>query len=86
MTQQEPVAWMYYDERKNLKLCQTIPPYDNSFPVYTAPKELSDDEISDSTKQFFNIHSEAKLSEQFRIKLYELEDFAKAILKKASEK
>ena len=52
---------------------------------YTAPRDLSDEEISDSTKQFFNIHSEAKLSEQFRIKLYELEDFARAILKKASE-
>ena len=49
-------------------------------------KTLTDEEIVDSVRQYFNIHPEAKLSEQFRIKLYELEDFARAILKKASEK
>jgi hypothetical protein len=55
-------------------------------PYYTATRELSDEEIDLFTKQFFNIWIGAELSEQFRIKLYELEDFARAILKKASEK
>ena len=47
----------------------------------TAPqtKPLSDEEIDDYTKAYFNIHPEAKLSEQFKIKLYELQDFARAI-------
>ena len=68
----KPVAWMYYDERKNLQLCQTIPPYDNSFPVYTEPRELSDEEIDEclyATDWSYDPHS-----------------FARAILKKASEK
>jgi hypothetical protein len=50
------------------------------------PRELTDEEIDYITKKYFNIHPEAKLSEQFKIKLYELEDFARALLKKASEK
>jgi hypothetical protein len=45
-------------------------------------RELSDEQIAYITKKYFNIHPEAKLSEQFKIKLYELEDFARAILKK----
>jgi hypothetical protein len=49
-------------------------------------KTPTDEEIDYITKKYFNIHPEAKLSEQFKIKLYELEDFARAILKKASEK
>jgi hypothetical protein len=49
-------------------------------------RELSDEKIDYITKKYFNIHPEAKLSEQFKIKLYELEDFARAILKKANEK
>lgn len=42
-------------------------------------KPLSDEEIDNYTKAYFNIHPEAKLSEQFKIKLYELQEFAKAI-------
>lgn len=38
-----------------------------------------DEEIDLATKQFFNIWIRAELSEQFRIKLYELEQFARAI-------
>ena len=54
---------------------------------YTHPvKELTDEEIDYYTKTYFNIHPDAQLSEQFRIKLYELQDFAKAILRKAQEK
>jgi hypothetical protein len=49
-------------------------------------RELTDEEIDYITKKYFNIHPDAKLSEQFKIKLYELKDFAKAILKKASDK
>ena len=68
----KPVAWLYYDDWKNLRLCQTMPPDDNSFPVYTAPRELSDEEI-------INIWGEVTFSDS-------LLEFAKAILKKASEK
>jgi hypothetical protein len=54
-------------------------------PLYML-RELSDEEIDYTTKKYFDIHPEAKLSEQFKIKLYELEDFARAILKKARGK
>lgn len=54
--------------------------------AYTHPiKELTDEERLDFTKAYFNIHPDALLSEQFRIKLYELEEFAKAILRKAQK-
>ena len=51
---------------------------------YDKVRELTDEEIDYITKKYFNIHPDAKLSEQFKIKLYELEDFARAILKKAN--
>ena len=55
---------------------------------YTEPqyRELSDEEIADATKAWFNIHPDAEWRERFEIKLYDLEHFARAILKKASEK
>jgi len=71
----KPVAWMYYDERKTLRLCQTMPPDDNSFPVYTAPRELSDEKINEVVESCR--HS---LGSSFWTR-----EFAKAILKKASE-
>ena len=49
-------------------------------------KELSDEDRLSFTKAYFNIHPEAHLSEEFKIKLYELNDFACAILKKARMK
>jgi hypothetical protein len=74
-----PVAWMYYDERKNLKLCQTMPPDDNSFPVYTAPRELSDEEIIEVFETPFQPNTTGGIND-------EVIAFARAILKKASEK
>ena len=49
-------------------------------------RELTDEEIADATKAWFNIHPDAEWRERFEIKLYDLENFAKAILRKASEK
>ncbi len=36
---QEPVAWLYRDEWKTLKLSQITPPPTGSFPGYTAPPQ-----------------------------------------------
>ena len=88
----KPVAWMetYKGEPNNLDWNKENLNYGDSvydvIPLYTAPRELSDEEIDLFTKQFFNIWIGAELSEQFRIKLYELEEFARAILRKAQEK
>jgi hypothetical protein len=46
---------------------------------FEKPKRLSDEEIDYYTKAYFNIHPDAHLSEQFKIKLYELQEFARAI-------
>lgn len=48
-------------------------------------RELSDEDRLAFTKAYFNIHPEAHLSEQFKIKLYELNEFARAILRKAQK-
>ena len=84
-----PVAWMYYDERKNLKLCQTMPPDDNSFPVYTAPRELSDEEIMDAciVGGIYDCINDPYMQKDGKYSLdADLIKFARAILKKASEK
>ena len=49
-------------------------------------KELTEEQVIDITKAFFNIHPETQLSEKFSIPLYELTHFARAILRKAQEK
>ena len=49
-------------------------------------EQLTEEQVIDITKAFFNIHSETQLSEKFSIPLYELTHFARAILRKASEK
>ena len=56
--------------------------------LYTHPvkEQLTEEQVIDITKAFFNIHPETQLSEKFSIPLYELTHFARAILRKASEK
>ena len=78
----KPVAWMYEVNDTFILFSANKPPEDaydegSLVPLYTAPRELSDEEIM-------------KLAEYHGINdwLYEtsVTDFAKAILKKASEK
>jgi hypothetical protein len=75
MRNNEPVAWVAYDEFGDFML-ETTPEGDYPWqPLYTHPaKTLTDEEIQEviDDPQFETI--------------FELEDFAKAILRKASEK
>ena len=77
----KPVAWMetYCGEPNNLvwskEEAETIHPY-NAIPLYNAPKELSDEEIIEIGNAVVNLID----SNEGWI------EFAKAILKKASEK
>ena len=80
---QEPVAWIYRHKKNKI---QDLTTYQRTFdsevieeiPLYTAPKDLSDAEIMEVYKE---------VSEPFGEKrLYEIHDFARALLKKASEK
>jgi len=67
---QEPVAWMNKNEVKGLAKFLEYKPTDDSYiPLYTAPKQLSDEEIWEI------IGTEL---DYFK--------FARALLKKASEK
>jgi hypothetical protein len=76
----KPVAWLYYDDWNQLKLAQTMPPDANMFPVYTAPRELSDEEILQIA-----FERKARIPNNIGNDML-LISFAKAILKKASEK
>jgi len=70
---QEPVAWMNKSKIKGLAEFLEYKPTDDSYiPLYTAPRELSNAEI-------FEIYSQYKDGVPWL-------KFARAILKKASEK
>lgn len=51
----KPVAWMSPDGKVSETEGKLF-----YIPLYTAPKPLSDEEIEDYTKAYFNIHPEAK--------------------------
>ena len=70
---QKPVAWM--SPRGFVYEYHQTRPIDADIPLYTAPKELSDEEILALWAQKNNLNS-AK----------DIIDFAKAILEKASKK
>jgi hypothetical protein len=80
MVKQEPVAWGWYD----LEIKQFFPFWDEDLmetkegciPLYTEPKELSDEEIIEIGNAVVNLID----SNEGWI------EFARAILKKASEK
>lgn len=48
--------------------------------------QLTDDEISYFTKGYFNIHPNADSIEMFEIQLFQLENFARFLLRNAQEK
>ena len=82
----KPVAWMYEVNDTFILFSANKPPEDaydegSLVPLYTAPRELSDEEIVEiykSVKQDKDLTWEEWCKEQI--------DFARAILKKASEK
>ena len=87
----KPIAWLYYDDWNQLRLCQTIPPDDNSVAVYTAPRELSDEEIDSliaeyKIGEFSGFYVDKAMTESMERRYKNVLDFARAILKKASEK
>ena len=84
----KPVAWIDYLEDSNL--------YDlnvsgRGVPLYTAPRELSDDEIDSLIAEYkigeFNgFYVDKAMTESMQRRYKNVLDFAKAIIKKASEK
>jgi hypothetical protein len=78
----KPVAWMLVDKNWNDACRYFSFPMENAIPLYTAPKELSDEEMLEVYKKVFNKKNEFK--ENLKRRSYF--DFARAILKKASEK
>ena len=54
--------------------------------AHPVKEQLTEEQVIDITKAFFNIHCETNLTEKFNIPLYELTHFARAILRKAQEK
>ncbi len=80
----KPVAWGWYD----LEIKQFFPFWDEDLmetkegciPLYTAPRELSDDEIMEVLERIEYNPAEVSLSYDYEMRI------ARAILKKASEK
>lgn len=79
MVKQEPVAWMYERLDGSAKVACGKMEYDSNvvkeIPLYTAPRDLSDEEINKLWTDSYDFNG--------RFCVYE---FARAILKKASEK
>ena len=75
---QEPVAWLHEPSGMIFQKLVSVVNENDIVPLYTAPKDLSDAEIMEVYKE---------VSEPFGEKrLYEIHDFARALLKKATEK
>ena len=72
----KPVAWRSFDPKWKRWYLYQVKPADNAEPLYTAPRELSDEEI-------MNLALEVGWKPNA---LALLVLFARAILKKASEK
>jgi hypothetical protein len=78
----EPIAWGFFDDDGVIYDCVTNQDYcgENGKPLYTHPtKTLTDEEIMELWYPF-DRHSEAWVEDSVLV------DFARAILKKASEK
>lgn len=86
---QEPVAWISKYSLKDIantwELTSLSPIKDDYFdtPLYTAPKQLSADDIHHIAKQFLETY---ETEEQIIVAIEDWYGFARAILKKASEK
>ncbi len=90
----EPVAWLWIHNGTTMNALLRNPAYDErskehwakkgwtSKPLYTTPqiKELSDEEILQQAEWMFGTHFFEMIDDQYWI------EFAKAILKKASER
>ena len=81
---QKPVAWVkelsfVTDNDKPFKYADGIEKLEVETPLYTAPKELSDDEILNIAELFWECDAFNEVS-------FDDIGFARAILKKASEK
>ena len=78
---QEPVAWMQtFEDGEDKRMSLDFERIGiNDIPLYTAPRELSDEEITEVaisiSRQFF-----------YSVTTNDLRNFVEAILKKASEK
>jgi len=93
----KPVAWMelYYGEPNNLawtnaELKDSGDIY-KTVPLYTAPRELSDEEIDSliaeyNIGEFSGFYVDKAMTESMQRRYKNVLDFARAILKKASEK
>lgn len=85
---QEPVAWMEYIQDEEWEVWFVEPtnlPKGHTYkPLYTAPRELSDEEIENIWHELYPLDSN-NYWEDNRKGLCQLR-FARAILKKASEK
>jgi hypothetical protein len=76
---QEPVAWRSFDAKWKRWYLYQVKPADNAEPLYTAPRELSDEEIMEASEPFWKCDAFNEVS-------FDDIGFARAILKKASEK
>ena len=76
----EPVAWMYKDEENAMvAFRRDTLPFD-AIPLYTHPaKTLTDEEIANT---WDDVRKDATLKSSMK----DIQDFARAILKKAQEK
>jgi hypothetical protein len=84
---QEPVAWMTEDSvegQHGVTFDKSLAEqYGFDIPLYTAPRELSDEEIDEVASNFSELYeSEARVYAAIE----DAHGFARAILKKASEK
>jgi len=48
----KPVAWRSFDHKWKRWYLYQVKPADNAEPLYTAPRELSDEEILEAIEQF----------------------------------
>ena len=82
---QEPVAWMLVDKDWNDACRYFSVPMENAIPLYTAPRELSNEEIEAVSKECMSYlpSIQGLFSNTHELDIYK---FANAILKKASEK
>ena len=74
----KPVAWMLVDKEWNDACRYFSVPMENAIPLYTAPRELSDKEINQVFDECYPNNGDGDV--------VTLIDFARAILRKASEK
>jgi hypothetical protein len=86
----KPVAWMQRfvnqdGDEKNFSLSWEKIGI-NDIPLYTAPRELSDDEIEALGREHIDIEWFDEGEYGMEYNMYGLVDFARAILKKASER